>query len=105
MCIRDRRMRIEEAVREVKRWVEKYDYCSNVEVGAAKNLKFVKFSARTTTTRASSMVTRIKHIVQDAVDGRGFGVSKELVGLPPETRADLASWAITVVLPLRVVRR
>lgn len=98
-------MRIEEAVREVKHWVEKYDYCSNLVVGATPKFKFVKFSARTTRTRASSIVTRINHIIRDVVVDRGFEVRKELIGESPSTRADLASWAIVILLPVRTMNR
>lgn len=101
-------MRIDQAVRGVKHWLEKYDYCSNIESGTSLNNgvtgKYVKFLARTTRTRASSIVTRIQHIVEDAVEDRGYSVSKQLEGEEPATRADLASWTITVFLPLRSTR-
>lgn len=101
-------MRIEEAVRGVKHWVEKYDYCSNLQSGVSlrdgKTGKYVKFSMRTTRTRASSIVTRIQHIVRDAVPDRNFAVIKQLEGEEPDSRSSLASWTILVFLPLRVAR-
>jgi len=98
-------MRIEQAVKGVKHWIEKYDYCSNLESGTSADGHYVRFLARTTKTRASSIVTRIAHIVQDAVEDRKFDVFKQLDGPPPEARADLASWTIIVRLPTRSLHR
>lgn len=94
-------MKTELAVREIKRWISKFDYVHNLEIGDAKVArgKCVKFVARTTKTRASSIVSRIEHIVFDVVEDRAFTVIKTLQGLKPATRGDLADWSIEVFIP------
>lgn len=91
----------------MKRWIAKYDYCGNVEVDESVVVpgRYIKFTARTTKTRASSMVTRIRHIVSDVIQDRTFEVTKQLEGDAPKTRADLASWSIIIFFPTRTGRR
>ncbi len=90
-------MRLDKVVREVKRWVGRFDYVGSFRAGAsADGGRFIEFVARTTKTRASSMVTRIRLIVADAAKDRQFTVLKRLDGDPPATRDDLATWHIVV---------
>ncbi len=90
-------MRLDSVVREVKRWVLEYDYCQNFRAGVSVDGgRFIEFVARTTKTRASSMVTRIGLIVSDVAGGRKFIVMKRLVGDAPATRDALATWCIAV---------
>ena len=91
-------MRLDDAVRAVKRWIEKYDYCHDLIVDRESG-RLLYFSAKTTTTRASSMVSRISTIVEEVLGEGNFEVFKVLVGDPPADRGDLANWEIAVHLP------
>ncbi len=90
-------MRLDAVIREVRRWVSRFDYVENLRVGAyADGGRFVEFVARTTKTRASSIVTRVGLIVADVAKDRKFTVLKRLDGDSPATRDDLATWHIVV---------
>lgn len=90
-------MRLDKVVREVRGWIERFDYIGNFNVGnEVGGDRYVEFTARTTKTRASSIVTRVRLIVQDVVSDRPFQVLKRLEGSSPATRDDLATWHIVV---------
>jgi hypothetical protein len=90
-----------ELAKRISHWLREYDFCSPVVSGRAGNDHVVAFTARTTKTRASSIVTRICLIAEEIASGREFEAGKELVGDPPEDRAGLASWRIYVRVPVR----
>lgn len=91
-------MRISEVVSEVKRWTSKYDYVGEFTVHSEGG-KLLSFPARTTKTRASSMVFRIGLIVDEIAGSREFSVAKILEGPAPQNRAELANWRIEVLFP------
>jgi FAD synthase len=61
----------------------------------------VEFEARTTKTRASSMVTRVRLIANEVVVGPDFTVGKELLSEPPADRSALATWRVFVKIAIR----
>lgn len=87
--------------REVSRWIKDYGFCERVEVGRTDDHHVIEFEVRTTSTRASSMVTRIKLIVAELSSRSDVTVDKELMSRPPETRDALATWSIYVAIPVK----
>ena len=51
-----------ELVRRISYWTKEYQFCGKVTSSRTDDHYMVEFEARTTKTRASSMVTRIKLI-------------------------------------------
>ena len=95
-------MNANELSREISRWIREYQFCGKVRSRRTEYQRIVEFEARTTKTRASSMVTRIGLIAMEvAATSRGkIFVGKELVSEPPATRDSLASWRIYATIPI-----
>jgi len=90
-----------ELAKRVGHWLREYDFCSPVVSGRVDDEYVVSFEARTTKTRASSIVTRVGLIAEEVAEGRDYVNGKELVGDPPEDRSGLATWRIYVKIPIR----
>lgn len=86
--------------RSIQHWVTTYNFCGEVEVARDTDKHIVSFNARTTKTRASTMVTRVRLIVADLAKVPGIVVGKELISEAPENRSALASWRIFVNVPI-----
>jgi hypothetical protein len=94
-------MSAQELARKVRAQLEEWD---------PKLVKFpdtfaIMISARTTKTRASSMVGRFKLIIAELADHRPFTIRKRLCSMPPRRREDLANWDIIVEVPIAQARR
>jgi len=87
--------------RAIAHWARAYQFCGEVNLSREDDLYIVAFEARTTKTRASSMVTRLKLIVGEVAQGAATVVDKELVSNPPKSRDAIASWKIFVNIPIR----
>lgn len=87
--------------RTIAHWTREHQFCGEVSVHRRDDSYVVAFEARTTKTRASSMVTRLKLIVDELVHGMPVSVGKDLVSVAPRSRDDLASWKIFVIVPVR----
>lgn len=94
-------MTANEVARAVKRWTESYHFCGDVEMHREFAKYVVEFTARTTKTRASSMVTRVGLIVAEVIKEQEFEVGKELMSDPPKDRAALSTWRIYVNVPVK----
>ena len=90
-----------ELARRISHWTREYNFCGNVVTKRTDQHYVVEFVARTTKTRASSMVTRVSLIANEVIVGPDFVVGKELIGAPPLDRASLASWRIFVNIMIR----
>ena len=85
--------------RKVSHWTKSYGFVEEVRVGRSTDHYSVEFEARTTKTRASTMVTRLQ-LMSNAL-GPGAIASKELIGEPPANRAALSTWRITVSVSIQ----
>ena len=94
-------MNASELSREISRWIREYQFCGKVRSRRTEYQRIVEFEARTTKTRASSMVTRIKLIAAELAEGSDVVVDKDLVSEPPATRDALASWKIYAAIPIK----
>jgi hypothetical protein len=90
-----------ELVRRISYWTKEYQFCGKVSLKRVSDHYVVAFEARTTRTRASSMVTRIKLIAAELAEGSDIVVDKDLVSEPPATRDALASWKIYAAIPIK----
>ena len=90
-----------ELVRRISYWTKEYQFCGKVTSSRTDDHYVVEFEARTTKTRASSMVTRIKLIAAELAEGSDVVVDKDLVSEPPATRDALASWKIYAAIPIK----
>ncbi len=93
-------MSASELAKKIKYWAE-FKFCDKVLLYKTSDCYLVEFETRTTMSRASSMVTRIRLIAQDASSSTKVYAGKKLVSEPPAAREDLASWIIFVVVPIR----
>lgn len=91
-------MRVSPLVREVERWIVEQGLGGKVQRISTADAELVLFEARTTKTRASSMVTRLELMVGNIVGCRNFRVGRDLVSDPPKDRSDLATWTVYVVV-------
>ena len=94
-------MNTNELARRIGHWTREYQFCGEVSVSRIQDHYVVEFEARTTKTRASSMVTRIKLIAADLAEGSDVVVDKDLVSESPATRDALASWKIYAAIPIK----
>lgn len=91
-----------ELASEVTKWVERYGFVPYVSKRRAENNYLVELTVITTMTRASSMVTRLLLLSSEIAGESRFSVRKELVTEAPTTRDSLATWKITVAIPIKV---
>ena len=97
-------MQSEELARKVSHWAKEYGFTGKVSTKKADGAWVIEFQARTTKTRASSMVTRLGLIVQElAGAAHQISTGKQLMSDPPSTREDLGTWRIFAEVP--VLRR
>lgn len=94
-------MNSNEVAKEVSHWARMYQFSGEVKHEKSPESHKIHFEARTTSTRASTMVTRLRLIVHDINDSPDILVGKELISARPENRAALASWRIYVSVPIR----
>lgn len=94
-------MSSEELAKRVNHWIRTYHFCGEVTSGRTDGYHYIQFEARTTSTRASSMVTRLKLMVSELVVGPEFEVSKRLIGQAPIERSSLATWQVYVRIFIR----
>jgi hypothetical protein len=88
---------------EITKCVENYGFVPYVYKKKVGDSYSVEFTTITTKTRASSIVTRLSLLSQElAGESRRFSVTKELMTDPPATRDDLATWRITVRVPIKI---
>ena len=87
---------------EVARWVEHYGFVPYVSKKRVGDSYLVELTTITTTTRASSMVTRLRLLSLEIAGESQFSVGKELVTEAPTTRDSLATWKITVSISIKV---
>lgn len=94
-----------ELARRISHWTKLYNFCEPVKVRRADDSYSVEFEARTTKTRASSMVTRVELIAKGIASDVEFEAGKELLSEPPSDRASLATWRIYVRIPIHTTKR
>lgn len=88
---------------EITKCVEDYCFVPHVVKRKLGDHYSVEFTAITTKTRASSMVTRLSLLALGLTgETRFFSVEKELLTEPPKTRDALATWRITVRIPIKI---
>jgi hypothetical protein len=80
--------------RDIARWIKPYPFCGHVSVAWQLESYSISFEARTTKTRASSIVTRIRLIAANLADESRCRVEKQLWSEAPRKREDLATWMI-----------
>ena len=95
-------MSTEELARTVGRWVKSYNFCTKVLVRRELDQFVVSFESRTTSTRSSSMVTRLGLMAAQVLPDSRFQTGKVLTSPPPEDRSALATWRIFVAIPVKV---
>lgn len=95
-------MSSQELAKKISYWIRTYSFCGEVVTVKLDNNYFIQFEARTTKTRASSMVTRIKLISAEVILDVEFQVGKELLSEVPSDRSALATWKIFVRIPIHV---
>ncbi len=98
-------MSSEDLARKIAHWTKLYQFCGAVSTRRTESHYVVEFLARTTKTRASSMVTRVKLIVDEVAGVKTprteFIVGKELLSPPPSDRASLATWRVYVSIAIK----
>ncbi len=88
----------------IKHWTKTYSFCNTVEVKNRPDQVRIEFEARTTKTRASSIVTRIRLITREVIgETAEYSVDKELCSEAPNDRASLATWKVFVAITKRKV--
>lgn len=97
-------MSSEELAKKIGYWTKAHKFCGKVQTRRVPDYYIISFVARTTKTRASSMVTRVKLIAEEVLGDVHCAIGKELISDPPEDRASLASWRIFVYIPVRKKR-
>ena len=88
-------------IRKLEHWLTLQPNMGDVKYVREGSLHLVSTEVRTTSTRASSMVTRFGLIAQEVMAGSHFSVSKSPALLVPCKREDLATWKITVAIPAK----
>ena len=78
---------------------------SKVEVTHFTEYWSISYEVRTTTTRASSLVTRIRLLVEEIVRPQPIVVDKVLLSDSPKERSTLATWMIFVKLSTKKGKR
>lgn len=91
-------MDMRQRVADAKLWVKFFNTAEPPIVikHADRGFTEVYFSIRTTTTRASSIVTTIKRLAGSHVDADLFHVEKHLIGISPSTRDCVSQWNIHI---------
>ena len=87
---------------EITKCVEDYGFVPHVHKRRADDSYSVEFTTITTKTRASSIVTRLLLLSSELAGESPFSVDKGLMTDPPVTRDDLATWRITVHVPIKM---
>jgi len=87
---------------EITKCVEDYGFVPHTTKRREMDSYLVEFTVITTKTRASSIVTRLSLLSSELAGESPFSVNKELITDPPATRDDLATWRITVHVPIKV---
>jgi FAD synthase len=98
-------MSSKELADKIGHWTQTYNFCGEVSSSRTDTHHVIQFEARTTKTRASSMVTRVKLMANEVIVGYDFSVSKELLSDPPRDRAALATWRISVKIAIKNKRK
>lgn len=94
-------MRASESSRKILHWIKQYDFSKHVFLKRTQHYMIIEFDVRTTKTRASTIVTRLKLLVWEISEKSDICVSKELTSAPPKSRGELASWRIFTTIPVR----
>jgi len=87
--------------RRIAYWTKQHNFCGEVLTRRRLDQYTIEFVARTTKTRASSMVTRVKLIANEVLGGAQHTVDKQLLSDPPEDRASLSTWRIFIAIPIK----
>lgn len=88
-------------VKEIQKWTTAHKFGGDVRYRKTRTSYVVEFFMDTTMTRASSIVTRLRLIVEELAKGTKFNVGKMCQGLPPKERSALARWRIFVHVPIK----
>lgn len=89
-------MTANELAKKISHWLGGYGFCGEVVTENVPNSYVVQFEARTTKSRASSMVTRVGLIASEVLGSCRFEVGKSRMGEPPLSREALSTWKIFV---------
>ena len=98
-------VRAQELARKISRSLGDLGFQGDVTTRRDGDSLMLEFEARTTKTRASSVVTRLELMVTEATCGGKFLVGKRLISENPKERSSLATWTIFVSLPIKVFGR
>jgi hypothetical protein len=87
--------------------IKTYTFSRNPKLERVQGGYEVSFCVNTTSTRSSSIVTRLKLIMGEAAPSdRGIVVRKALdQGGYPKDRSELANWSICIVIPVKERRK
>jgi archaellin len=89
-------VRANELTRRIAKWLGESHLSDDVQIGKTEDRRYVYFDVVTTRTRASSIVTRVKLIVEEIAGKVDVDVSKTCIGCVPENRSSLTTWRVMV---------
>ena len=95
-------MTAEDFANATRLWVLRSGLAPEVLLRRESGEYVVSFVVRTTKTRASHIVTRLRLMLDSLGGSRHFYVSKLLASSPPKLREELATWEICASIPVKI---